>query len=158
MKTRNRKKSSLPEISTASLPDIVFILLFFFMTVTVLKDKKPLVEHTLPFANEINTLDQKDRIIEITIGKPVAKLTSLHGVEPKIQINDKLVEVNQLGSLLLQEQTKKPEAIRNLTTVSLKIDKDVSLGLVTDIKEELRKINLLKVAYITIEGSPLTEL
>jgi len=79
-KTNRKSKSKLPPISTASLPDIVFILLFFFMTVTVMKNTNLLVENTLPNATEIEKLDKNDRVIEIIVGKPNKEYASLVGV------------------------------------------------------------------------------
>ena len=153
MKSLRRKNSKVPTVSTASLPDIVFILLFFFMTVTTIKDNEQLVENVLPSASEVQKLDKKDRIIEVCVGKPIQELAAVLGNQPKIQLNKKLVKIDEVGSFLLAELAKKPDAIRNQVTVSLKIDKAVNLGTVADIKEELRKINLLKVSYTVHEGN-----
>ena len=147
IKNTNRE---IPTISTASLPDIVFILLFFFMTVTTMKNRTLLVDNNLPNANEVKSLEKKDRIIEIFVGRPSPELGKVFGSEPKIQLNNKLARVDEVGSYVLSELAKKPENIRNLVTVSLKIDKDVQLGIVMDIKEELRKVNQLKVNYTTL--------
>lgn len=150
---KQRKKSNNPEVSTASLPDIVFILLFFFMTVTVMKDDNLKVENELPSATEITSLDEKDRVITIYIGKPEAPFDKRLGIHPKIQINNKFVAVSDLGLAVLAEIEKKPEALRQLITVALKVDKKANMGLVSDVKEELRKINALKITYATNEGN-----
>lgn len=147
IKNTNRE---VPTISTASLPDIVFILLFFFMTVTTMKNRTLLVDNNLPNASEVKSLDKKDRIIEIFVGKPSPELAKVFGSEPKIQLDNKLARVDEVGTYVLSELAKKPESIRNLVTVSLKIDKAVQLGVVSDIKEELRKVNQLKVNYTTL--------
>ena len=152
MKSINR---GTPTISTASLPDIVFILLFFFMTVTTMKNKTLLVDNSLPNASEVKSLDKKDRVIEIFVGKPSAELAKVFGSEPKIQLDNKLARVDEVGTYILSELAKKPESIRNLVTVSLKIDKEVQLGIVSDIKEELRKVNQLKVNYTTLWANAL---
>ncbi|MDC6367143.1 MULTISPECIES: ExbD/TolR family protein [Flavobacteriaceae] len=148
---RNHRKITrgTPVISTASLPDIVFMLLFFFMTVTTIKSRTLLVDNNLPNASEVKSLDKKDRIIEIFVGKPSPELAKVFGSEPKIQLDDRLANVNDVGPYILSELAKKPEGIRNFVTVSLKIDKEVKVGIVSDIKEELRKVNLLKVNYTT---------
>ena len=76
----NKKKSGeLPPVSTASLPDIVFMLLFFFMTVTVMKDSSLKIENTLPNANEIKKLDKKDRVIYVYAGKPTREYQKAFG-------------------------------------------------------------------------------
>lgn len=153
MKNYRKPKNRLPAISTASLPDIVFMLLFFFMTVTTIKNNTLLVDNNLPNAKEVKKLEKKDRIIEIFVGKPSRELAEVLGSEPKIQLDNKLANVNDVAPYVLSELSKKPDAIRNLVTVSLKVDKDVKVGIVSDIKEELRKVNLLKVNYTTYEGN-----
>ncbi|WP_420602874.1 ExbD/TolR family protein [Flagellimonas sp.] len=152
MKNFRNNKNKLPVISTASLPDIVFMLLFFFMTVTTIKDNTLLVDNNLPNATEVKKLEKKDRIIEIFVGKPAPELAAVLGSEPKIQLDNKLASVNEVSAYILSELAKKPEAIRNYVTVSLKVDKEVKVGIVSDIKEELRKVNVLKVNYTTYEG------
>ncbi|MGW9685223.1 ExbD/TolR family protein [Flagellimonas sp. 2504JD1-5] len=154
MKISKKTSHRLPAISTASLPDIVFMLLFFFMTVTTIKDNTLLVDNDLPNADQVKKLTQKDRIIEIFVGKPSKELASVLGDEPKIQLDDRLAQVKDVGPYVLSELDKKPDAVRNLVTVSLKVDKNVNVGIVSDIKEELRKVNLLKVNYTTHEGNP----
>lgn len=151
-----KSKKGLPAISTASLPDIVFMLLFFFMTVTTIKDYPMLVDNELPKADQVKKLEKKDRVIEIYVGKPTEELEKVLGTEPKIQLDKRLANVNEVAPYVLSELAKKPDAIRNLVTVSLKVDKKVGMGIVSDIKEELRKVNLLKVNYTTYEGNSLS--
>ncbi|PRX57653.1 ExbD/TolR family protein [Flagellimonas meridianipacifica] len=148
-----KTKKRIPSVSTASLPDIVFMLLFFFMTVTTIKDTEMLVENKLPEATELSELDKKDRIIEIFVGKPTAKYSNVLGTEPKIQLNKKLFNIEDVRTYVLSELAKKPEGIRNLVTVSLKIDENVHVGLVSDIKKELQDVNLLKINYAAIQGN-----
>ncbi|WP_422350151.1 ExbD/TolR family protein [Flagellimonas sp.] len=148
-----KSKKGMPAISTASLPDIVFMLLFFFMTVTTIKDYPMLVDNELPKADQVKKLEKKDRVIEIYVGKPTEDLAKVLGTEPKIQLDKRLANVNEVAPYVLSELAKKPDAIRNLVTVSLKVDKKVGMGIVSDIKEELRKVNLLKVNYTTYEGN-----
>ena len=87
----NKKKSGdLPAISTASLPDIVFMLLFFFMVATVTRDSTLMVQNTLPAADQIQKLDKKDRVIYIYAGKPSSRYVDTYGTQARIQLNDKL--------------------------------------------------------------------
>lgn len=158
MKINRKSKEKLPQISTASLPDIVFILLFFFMTVTVMKNTKLIVENTLPSASEIDELDKKDRIIEIVVGKPLQQYAGMVGVEPKIQLNGKFAEVDEVGSYILAQLSKMPEQLRKVAIVSLKIDKKVSMGILTDIKKELKSVGALKINYSTYEGDAFNNL
>lgn len=155
----NKKKSGdLPAVSTASLPDIVFMLLFFFMTVTTMKDSSLMVDNTLPNATETKKLEKKDRVIYIYVGKPTSQYQKTFGSEPKIQLNDKFADVSEIGSFILQERTKKPQELQNVLTTSLKVDKYANMGLISDIKQELRKVNALKVNYTTYEGDAFQNL
>lgn len=157
-KFTKKKEGDLPAVSTASLPDIVFMLLFFFMTVTTMKDSSLLVENTLPNATEIKKLEKKDRVIYIYVGKPTQEYQKVFGSEPKIQLNDKFANVDEVGSFILAERAKKPQELQNVLTTALKVDKNANMGLITDIKQELRKVNALKVNYTTYEGDAFNNL
>ncbi|WP_136467529.1 ExbD/TolR family protein [Flagellimonas onchidii] len=151
MSFSKKSKNRLPAVSTASLPDIVFMLLFFFMTVTTIKDHKLLVDNNLPAADQVKELAKKDRVIEIFVGKPSPELEKVLGAEPRIQLDDRLAAISEVGPYVLSKLSEKPDAIKNLVTVSLKVDKEVNVGIVADIKQELRELNLLKVNYTTFE-------
>jgi biopolymer transport protein ExbD len=157
-KFAKKKDGDLPAVSTASLPDIVFMLLFFFMTVTTMKDSSLLVQNTLPNASEIKKLEKKDRIIYIYVGKPTQEYQKVFGTEPKIQLNDKFADVNEVGTYILAERAKKPQELQNVLTTALKVDKEANMGLISDIKQELRKVNALKVNYTTYEGDAFRNL
>lgn len=146
---------NLPAISTASLPDIVFILLFFFMTVTTIKNQNLLVENTLPKATETENLDKRDRIIEFYIGKAAGIYNTDLGDEPRIQMNDRFVAMNEVSDNALKSLYQMPEYLRKVATVSIKADIGVKMGIVEDLKKELRKVNLLKINYTTFEGDVL---
>jgi len=157
-KFNKKKDGDLPAVSTASLPDIVFMLLFFFMTVTTMKDSSLMVENTLPNASETKKLEKKDRVIYIYVGKPTSQYQKVFGSEPKIQLNDKFANVGEVGDFILQERAKKPQELQNVLTTALKVDKDANMGLISDIKQELRKVNALKVNYTTYEGDAFRNL
>ena len=157
-KFTKKKDGDLPAVSTASLPDIVFMLLFFFMTVTTMKDSSLMVENTLPNATEVKKLEKKDRVIYIYVGKPTQEYQKVFGAEPKIQLNDKFANVDEVGTFILAERAKKPQELQNVLTTALKVDKNANMGLITDIKQELRKVNALKVNYTTYEGDAFNNL
>ncbi|MBT8188037.1 MAG: biopolymer transporter ExbD [Croceitalea sp.] len=157
-KFAKKKDGDLPAVSTASLPDIVFMLLFFFMTVTVMKDSSIMVENVLPNASEVKKLEKKDRVIYIFAGKPTREYQGTYGTETRIQLNDKFASVNEVGSYILMERAKKPQELQNVLTTALKVDKNANMGLISDIKSELRKVNALKVNYTTYEGNAFNNL
>lgn len=157
-KFAKKKDGAVPAVSTASLPDIVFMLLFFFMTVTVMKDSTLKVENTLPNASETKKLEKKDRVIYIYVGKPTSQFEKVFGTEPKIQLNDKFADPSEVGDYILQERAKKAQELQNVLTTALKVDKNANMGLISDIKQELRKVNALKVNYTTYEGDAFMNL
>ena len=157
-KFNKKKDGDVPAVSTASLPDIVFMLLFFFMTVTTMKDSSLMVENVLPNASEVKKLEKKDRVLYIYVGKPTREYQKVFGTESKIQLNDKFANVSEVGDFILQERAKKPQELQNVLTTALKVDKNANMGLIADIKQELRKVNALKVNYTTYEGDAFQNL
>ena len=139
-------KSELPAISTASLPDIVFMLLFFFMVATVMRDSSLMIENRLPSADQVEKL-KKDRTTFIYAGKPSSQYKQF-GSEPRIQFNDAFIGLEDVKPSILQAIAEMNEELQSKVVVGLKIDKETNAGLVSDIKQELRKANALKVMYI----------
>ena len=151
-KFKKKKSGDLPAISTASLPDIVFMLLFFFMVATVMRDSTLMVKNTLPAADQVQKLDKKDRVMYIYAGKPSQRYQEKFGTQPKIQLNDKFATVQDVGAFVLAEELQKRQELQNVLTTSLKVDGDTKMGLISDIKQELRKVNALKINYTTRTG------
>ena len=143
---KKRGKAS-PEVSTASLPDIIFMLLFFFMVVTVLRDGERKVKVVVPEATQLQKLEQKSLVNHIWIGQPVEKFRDLYGTKPRIQLGDKFATENDIPLFLEQHKIKVPEPQRPRITSSLKVDGDVTMGIVTDVKTILRKSGQLKLNY-----------
>lgn len=156
-KFTKKKSGELPPISTASLPDIVFMLLFFFMTVTEMKDSDLMVHNKVPTANQVQKLDKKDPVVYIYAGKPLEKYQDKFGTNAKIQINDKFADVSEIAPFILQYKDGIREELREMFITALKVDADTNMGLVSDIREKLQDVNALKITYITREGSPLEQ-
>ncbi|WP_289043332.1 biopolymer transporter ExbD [uncultured Olleya sp.] len=144
----------LPAISTASLPDIVFMLLFFFMVATVMRDSSLKIKNNLPSAAETEKLGQKNLIMFIYAGKPSDQYKS-QGEEAKIQLNDKFANLNEIASFVAAERASKREAEIPQLIAALKVDKETNMGLVSDIEQQLRKVGQLKINYTTKKGSGL---
>jgi biopolymer transport protein ExbD len=153
-KFTKKKSSELPAVNTASLPDIVFMLLFFFMVVTVLRNNNMLVRNELPKADQVEKL-KKDRSVYIFAGKPSARYQEKYGKEGKIQIGDKFTDVSNLKFALTEARAKLLPELQDKVMVALKVDKETNTGLVTDIKQELRELNMLKLIYITAPGTEI---
>lgn len=153
-KFRKKQGNELPAISTASLPDIVFMLLFFFMVVTVLRDDNLLVDNTLPKADQVEKL-KKDRSVFIYAGRPSEQYREKYGNESKIQIGDKYTDVSNIKFALTEARQKLLPELQDKVMVALKVDEKTNTGMVTDIKQELRELNMLKVIYISSPGNEL---
>lgn len=151
-KIRKKGKKETPGISTASLPDIIFMLLFFFMVTTVLREVELIVTVSPPDASEVQKLEDKSLVSFIYIGEPIKKLQQTMGKEPRIQLNDAFAEVGQLKDFVFQSSLTIPEYNRKKQIISLKIDQSTKMGIVSDVKQELREANALKINYSTKKG------
>lgn len=146
-KFERKGKGGMPQVSTASLPDIVFMLLFFFMVSTVLRESTMMVEQSLPGATEVKKMERKSLVTTINIGAPALGYKAIYGSEPRIQLNDAFAKVENIRDFITAEREKMDEKERPLMTVSLKVDKKTKMGIVVDVKQELRKASALKINY-----------
>lgn len=150
----SRKGSkSLPAISTASLPDVVFMLLFFFMVSTSFRQTDQKVVIKLPEASESAKLERKDLASYIYVGEPVISEQAKFGTDARIQLNDSFKTVDDIRDFVAASRETMSEADRQLMVVSIKADENVRMGIVTDIKQELRRCSALKIMYGARRGS-----
>mgnify|MGYP001452093420 CR=1 FL=1 len=127
-----RKTQDKSEISTASLPDIIFMLLIFFMVTTVMRDHQGLpIEY--PKAEEIVKLKNKRDVAHLYVTRD--------GV---IYIDDRGINTEDLSSVIYSKIVSNPAI-----TVFLKSDYDTKMELITDIHTELREANALQLNYAT---------
>ncbi len=126
-------KREMPALNTSSLPDLIFTLLFFFMIVTTMREVTLKVEFKVPQATELE--------------KPTAEFRKKLGNESRIQLNDSYAEVAEIQDYIIGERASMKEEDQPQMTVSLKVDQDTKMGIVTDIKEALRKAYALKLNY-----------
>lgn len=144
--SRKGKKGS-PAISTASLPDIVFMLLFFFMVATVMRETELKIKLRMPQATELKKLEKKSLVSYIYVGEPRASYQAIFGTEPRIQLNDQFAKISDIKDFISAERDARDEKEVPLMTTSLKVDEFTKMGIVTDIKQELRKCSALKINY-----------
>ena len=140
-----KKTSASQDIPTSALPDIIFMLLFFFMVTTVLRETTIMVEQKLPKSTQLSKLERKSLVSYVYIGKP--KQTALYGTEPKIQVNDVFIETKDIIRFVNQEKDKLSEVERDQITMSMKVDVESKMGIVSDVQEEFREANARKVLY-----------
>jgi len=140
-------KRETPAISTASLPDIVFMLLFFFMAATTMREVSLMVQNSMPEAEQTVKLEKKSLVSNIYVGKPTAQYQASYGTQPRIQLNDHFASLQDINLFVQSEEEARSEEDRNKIINNLKIDKEVKMGIITDIKQELRKANSLRINY-----------
>ncbi|MFS4484239.1 ExbD/TolR family protein [Hyunsoonleella sp. 2307UL5-6] len=156
-KFKKKKGGGLAPINTASLPDIVFMLLFFFMVATVMREDTLKIKNALPVADQIEKLDKKNPVSYIYMGKPSENYLK-YGTEARIQLNDDFASVSDVAAFIAAERAALREELIPFLTVSLKVDRKANMGIVGDVKQELRKVNALKINYTTGTGDVSTNM
>jgi biopolymer transport protein ExbD len=131
MKFNKKISSSSQGIPTSSLPDIIFMLLIFFMVSTVLREVDIQVQYTLPEAIAVEKIDNKRLLSYIWIGN-----------DERIQIDDSIIPVGSISNIAYQKRMNNPNVI-----MSLRIDKGSRMGIVSDVQQELRRADALRINY-----------
>ena len=137
----------MPELNTSSLPDLVFAILFFFMMVTTMREVTLKVQFRSPMATELQKLEKKSLVTFIYVGKPNAEFREKMGSESRIQLNDQIAELSEVGAYIGQEKASMKEEDQPYMTTSIKADYETTMGIITDLKQELRKAYALKISY-----------
>ena len=146
------EKKEMPAIASGSLSDIVFMLLFFFMVTTQMRETENKVVIRIPQATEAVKLERKDLASYINVGTPIRRLQAQFGTEPRIQLNDSFKTVDDIRDFVAAERDSKKEEERQKMTVCIRTDQDVRMGTITDIKQELRRCSALKIMYTARKG------
>lgn len=131
MKFAKKRASTKQEIPTSSLPDIVFMLIMFFMVATQLREVDVLVQFSLPEASNIEKIENKRLVSYVWVGK-----------SERIQINDSLVKITEIQDIMYKRRVELPNVI-----VSFRVDKNADMGIVTDIQQSLRKADARRINY-----------
>ena len=134
-------------MSTTSLPDVVYIILFFFMLSTSMRDQELLVHYKVPEATEVQKLEKKSLVSYIHIGQPVLAMQAKFGTAPRIQLNDSYKTTKDILDFVAGERDQLSEVDRALMTICLKADGKTKMGIITDVKQKLRRANALKISY-----------
>ncbi len=150
-KIRKDQARETPEMSTSSLPDIIFMFLFFFMMITTMKEVTYKVQIRPPQATELTKLENKSLVRYVYIGKPTSEYQRTFGSETRIQLGDAFADISQLEDFIVTERSSMKEEDQNLMTVSIKADKDTRMGIVTDVKQSLRRAYALRINYAAVQ-------
>ena len=148
---RKKGKKEVPTINTGSLADLVFILLFFFMVISTMRESTLLVRVNIPRATEVHKIERKSLVSNIYIGPPLD--VQRFGTEPRIQLNDVLAEVGDIQMFILAEREARPEADVPFLTTSLRVDRTVRMRIVTAVKQELRQVGAFRLNYSTSKAA-----
>ena len=151
-KFKQKEKRNVPQPNSGSLSDIVFMLLFFFMVTTTMRETDVKVMVTLPEASEVAKLERKDLTSYINIGTPIKPLQGQFGTDSRIQLNDTFKTTAEIRDFIAAERDAMSEADRSFMTVAIKADENTRMGIVTDVKQELRKCSALKIMYTARKG------
>ncbi len=136
-------KKGIPGVNTSALPDIIFMLLFFFMVATTMKEVELQVTLEKPVANQAIPIEDKDNVDFIYIGFPI---DAEEGTEPRIQLDDRLAPDYTVVSLWKEQKAREGKTPFDIVT-SLKVDENVGMRIVSNVKEELRDIDAIKINY-----------
>lgn len=129
-----KQKSKLnSKIPSASLADIVFLLLIFFMTVTVFKEYQGL-RIKLPLAKATQKIEAKRDIIYIWIDR-----------ENNINIDDMMITMGEVKPVMSDKMIANPAII-----VSIRADEKAQYGSVALLMEELKEANALRINFATL--------
>ena len=137
------------DIPTSSMPDVVFMLLFFFMVTTELRETAIDVQQRIPEATQLRKLQRKSLVTNLYIGEP--KKTEQFGKEAKIQADDVFIEPKDIVLWVNRQKDLLPENERDQLTVALKVDNEAKRGIIADVESELRKANSRKILYTTMQ-------
>lgn len=144
---KKKKDGEVQQVNTSALPDIIFMLLFFFMVSTTMREVTLKVDISYPEATELDKLEKKSLVSFIYIGPPKPKYKEMYGSQSRVQLNDKFATPNDIMGYIATERESMNENDRPKMTVSLKVDKKTKMQIVSETKYALRKAQALKINY-----------
>ncbi|MBO4588018.1 MAG: biopolymer transporter ExbD [Bacteroidales bacterium] len=147
-----KKAKETPALNMGSMSDIIFMLLFFFMVITTMRESSLYVKIQVPQGTETSKLEKKSLVSYINIGVPMDQYQSKYGKEPRIQLNDMIADVSDISQWVELERADRSPADRQYITTAIKADMAVKMGLVSDIKQELRQAGAFRIFYNARKG------
>lgn len=142
-----RHGHEIPALNTASLPDLIFTILFFFMLVVHMRKVTVKVKYQVPAGTELTRLVNKSAVSYIYIGKPMNGWGQVEKDRLQVQMNDKLTSIPEIKQYLIRSREEMSSEDRQAMTVSIKADQQTDMGTIIDLKQTLREANALKVNY-----------
>lgn len=142
---KKKESREMPEMNTSSLPDLIFTILFFFMIVTTMREVTLQVKLVVPQGTELEKLEKKSAVSYIYVGPPTDALRAQMGSSTRIQLNDRYAEPREVMDFVAQERQGMANQAEQV--ISIKADSKTQMGIITDIKEVLRKSWALRINY-----------
>ena len=150
MRLYRNRNHDIPALNTASLPDLIFSILFFFMLVVHMRKATVHVKYQVPTATELSRLYNKSSVQYIYIGRPVNRIGQVDGKETVVQLNDHLTSIPEIRNYLVRLSAALPPEQRRQLSVSIKADRHVDMGTIMDLKQALREANVLNVNFTAV--------
>ena len=145
-----RTRREIPGLNTSSLPDLIFTVLFFFMIVTHMRKVTLKVRYQVPQGTELTRLTKKTAVSYIYIGKPAVG-SDIDKAKTAIQLNDKYATTADIIDYIAAEKSRMTPEDQQQMTVSIKADKNTKMGIISEVKQALRKSKALKISYSATE-------
>lgn len=142
-----RRLRGVPELNTASLPDLIFTVLFFFMIVTHMREVTLKVKYRVPQGTELTRLTKKSAVVYLYIGMPITSLGKATGQLMQVQLNDRLVRIDEIADYVSAERDRMSPEDQQQMIISIRADKHTSMATINQVKQELRNAKALKISY-----------
>lgn len=147
MKLYRGRNHEIPTLNTASLPDLIFSILFFFMLVVHMRKATVHVKYQVPMATELSRMYNNSSIQHIYIGRPINKLGKVESNKMVVQLNDNITTISEIKKYLIQLSAVLPPEQRKQLSVSIKADRHADMGMIMDLKQALREANVLNINF-----------
>ena len=147
MKLYRGRNHEIPTLNTASLPDLIFSILFFFMLVVHMRKATVHVKYQVPMATELSRMYNNSSIQHIYIGRPINKLGKVESNKMVVQLNDNITTIPEIKKYLIQLSAILPPEQRKQLSVSIKADRHADMGMIMDLKQALREANVLNINF-----------
>lgn len=143
----NRRRREVPMLNTAALPDLIFTVLFFFITVTHMREVTLKVKYRVPEGTELTKLVKKSAVTYIYIGKPADEMRNTVGDGTRIQLNDKYANVDDVTDYVAEERRRMSPEDAKAMSVSIKADRETEMEIMSDVRQALRRAGALRINY-----------
>jgi len=145
-----RKRRKIPPLRTAALPDLIFVVLFFFITVTHMREVTLKVKYRVPAGTELTKLTRKSAVTHIYIGPPTKEMKGAAGTATHIQLNDKYADIPAVTDFVAEERRRMSPEDAKIMSVSVKADRNTKMGIIYDVRQALRQAGALRVNYSAV--------